>query len=166
VVLTNGSNGFCWNDARNDFQKSFRAGEEGPGAGRFAEIGNTFTQIGMLLTRNRFCDYFCGVNLKQFIQRDVFLTSNAARLTRVQHLAALWTCSAATAVMPLQQFIEFDSFLALNAADWSRERRLEELWVFLQIPPRSAAPNPRAHRPVADPAPERYRLRLVGGWEN
>lgn len=116
----------------------------------------------MMLTRKRFCDYFFSVTLKQFIQRDAFLTSNAARLTRGQHLAALWNGFAAAAVMPLQQFIEFDSFLALNAADWPRERRLEELWAFLQIPPHSAAPNPRAHRPVA----ERFRPRLVGGWEN
>jgi len=28
------------------------------GVGRFAKIGNSFAQIAMVLTRNRFCDYF------------------------------------------------------------------------------------------------------------
>jgi len=151
-------------------QKSTPRERRGPGAGRgvgrLTEIANFFTEIGKVLTRNIFRGYFFVVNLKQFIQRDAFLVSNAARLTRAQHLEVLWTFSPGAAVMPLPQFIKFDSFLALSVSHWSRERRLEELWVFLRWPPRSAAPNPRAHRLVADLPPERFRLRLVGGWEN
>jgi len=109
---------------------------------------------------------FFVVNLKQFIQRDAFLASNAACLTRAQHLEVLWTFSPGAAVTPLPKFIKFDSFLALSVSHWSRERRLEELWAFLRWPPCSAAPNRPPDRRVPGVHPGRFQFRLVGGWEN
>jgi len=170
AIFANGSNGFAGMVPGMDCRKALRASEEGRGRagvwGWLAKIAKHFTEIGVRLTRKRVFDYFLVVNLKQFIQRDTFLASNAARLTRAQHLEVLWTFSPGAAVMPLPQFLKFDSFLALSVSHWSRERRLEELWVFLRWPPRSAAPNRPPDRPVPDEHPGRFQFRLVGGWEN
>ena len=106
------------------------------------------------------------MNLEKFIQHDEILTCEAARLTRAQHLEALWAFSGERAITPLDQLIEFDAFLGVQAAHWPRERRLAEIWSFLRLPPYSDAPNPPPDRPVAGQG-HAFRLLLgVGGWEN
>ena len=109
---------------------------------------------------------FRTLNLKHFIQRDIWLASAAPRLTRAQHLAELLTVADDKAVRPLEHLIAFDSFLTVNAAQMTREQRLEELWVFLQIPPHSAARGPRVDRPVLVHR-KVIRIQLAAvGWEN
>jgi hypothetical protein len=109
---------------------------------------------------------FRRVNLEKFIRHDEFLTCHAARLTRAQHLEALWAFSGERVTTPLDQLIDFDVFLAWKVSHWPRERRLAELWSFLRLPPYSDAPNRPPDRPVAGQG-NAFRLLLdVGGWEN
>jgi len=106
------------------------------------------------------------VNLEKFIQHDEFLTFKAARLTRAQHLEALWAFSGERATPPLDQLIEFDALLAWKASHWPRERWLAELWSFLRLPPHSDAPNRPPDRPATGQG-NAFRILLgVGGWAN
>lgn len=106
------------------------------------------------------------MNLKNFIQHDEILTFKAARLTRAQHLEALWACSGERVTTPLDQLIEFDAFLGVQAAHWPRKRRLAEIWSFLRLPPHSDALNRPPDRPVAGQG-NAFRILLgVGGWAN
>ena len=106
------------------------------------------------------------MNLKNFIQHDEILTCKTARLTRAQHLEALWAGSGERVTKPLDQLIEFDAFLGVTASHWPRERRLAELWSFLRVPPHSDAPNRPPDRLVAGQG-NAFRILLgVGGWEN